>query len=116
MNNVTLKSACQSIIHRCDTLDFPLFSSKEKKLMILQRERESIDKAFDILLEQNGLQHFLSAQQRHQLWMQASEDARREFSNLDNKHLLNGFYLQEVTHRYAELQAAALFQPEYPHP
>lgn len=110
MDEDALKEACQDIIHRCDTLDFPIFCSKDKKMAILQMERQKIDRAFDTLTEQIGRDRLMQEQQRQDLWEQACVQARKEFRNLDEKHLLNGFYLQEVTHRYAELQADVLQQ------
>lgn len=110
MEKVRLIDACQDIIHRCDTLDFPIFCSKDKKQAILQRERQEVDRAFDALQKQIGRDQLIPEQQRQDLWEQACVQARKEFSNLDEKHLLNGFYLQEVTHRYAELQANVLLQ------
>lgn len=110
MDKERLTDACQDIIHRCDTLDFPVFCSKEKKQAILQMERQKIDQSFDALNERIGRDKLMPEQQRQDLWEQACVQARKEFRNLDEKHLLNGFYLQEVTHRYAELQADVLLQ------
>lgn len=106
MDMTTLQRTCQEIVRSCDTLDFPLFSSTPKKQAILQQQRERIDCALDALCAQVSLPCSFLQQQRETLWNQACTDAREKFRNLDEKHLLNGFYLQEVTHQYAELQTA----------
>ncbi len=116
MDRLALESACRKIADHCDTLDFPFFASHERKQALLQKQKEEIDRAFDLLSQQTHRDGFMSTQQRNSLWAQASADARKEFRNLDEKQLINGFYLQEVTRRYAELQTAILLQDAQVHP
>ena len=41
-------------------------------------------------------------------WEQADTAARKQFGDLSERQMLNGFYLQEVMHRYAELITSAI--------
>lgn len=110
MDKATLEDSCALIIQRCEKLDFPLFSGIEKRKKILRLCAEQIDADFDIVLRDEGIFFPELSNLREKLWQQATADARKEFLNIDDKHLFNGFYLQEVTHRYAELQASAILE------
>lgn len=102
------QEACLRIVESCDKLDFPLFSTREKKLQILDQERARVDGLFDKILPKESAASPQWLQKRQDFWTQAVDKARKEFCNLDEKHLLNGFYLQEILHRYAELQMESI--------
>ena len=105
MDKASLEHSCALIIRRCEKLNFPLFSNVEKRKTLLTQYAKQIDAAFDDILHNEKISLPELTEQRKRFWGQATTDARKEFSNIDDKHLFNGFYLQEVTHRYAELQA-----------
>ena len=106
MDTSIVKERCEKLIQYCNKLDFPLFFSAEKKKTFLQQERRKIDAEIDNICIQTGIDDFDLCCMRKALWLQAEKDASEEFADLDEKHLMNGFYLQEITHRYVELQRA----------
>lgn len=106
MDTSIVKERCEKLIQYCNKLDFPLFCSAEKKKEFLQQERTKIDTEIDNICISAGLDDCNPCHMRKDLWLQAEKAAREEFANLDEKHLMNGFYLQEIMHRYTELQLA----------
>lgn len=92
----------ERIVHAAEKLDFPLFSSFEKKQAVVEQEREAINRQIEALLREGNIEFADLEQKRTSLWKTADLDARAEFGPLSEKEMLNGFYLQEVMHRYAE--------------
>lgn len=102
-----------SIICRTETLDFPPFSSFEKRQMIVQSEREKIDASIEAVMAGAGIEYENIRESLVIFWNEADQSARLEFGNLSENAMLNGFYLQEVMHRYAELQVDAVLKTLY---
>ena len=103
-----VKEKLEEIIDSARKLDFPAFSYLERKHILLQEERAKVDRQVDVVLEQAGLPRGAGTDDsRDALWRQADAEARAEFGSLPEKEMMNGFYLQEVIHRYAALLADA---------
>lgn len=108
MDTYTIHTELRHIIYNTEKLDFPIFSSLEKKQQIVKTEREKIDAQIDHIINKTDIDFTAITQLRQNLWEEADSAARAEFGALSEKEMLNGFYLQEVMHRYAELQARAI--------
>lgn len=110
MDICKIKAELECIIRSTEKLDFPFFSSLEKKQAIIKREREALDTQIEMLLCETAINFADLDQKQMSLWEAADRDARAEFGSLSEKNMLNGFYLQEVMHRYAEAWAGAILQ------
>ena len=98
-----LKKKLQHIVNATETLDFPLISTFEKKCSILHVEKNNIEEQIGNILSMEGLDVALLEIDYTELWKQADDEARSQFGHLNEKQMMNGFYLQEVMHRYVEL-------------
>ena len=83
-----------------------MFSSFERKKEILRETRANVDTQLEKVLTDAGISCNETIENRSELWTEADKEAQKEFGNLSEKEMLNGFYLQEVMHRYAELLIA----------
>lgn len=101
-----LHADLQKIVRDTEVLGFPIFSSFERKQEILRETRAHVDAQLEKVLADAGLSCNGMIENRSELWTKADKAARKEFGNLSEKEMLNSFYLQEVMHRYAELQIA----------
>lgn len=108
MTEQEYRTALQMIIKGTEKLDFPMLASFEKRQKILVENRMNIDLLIDSVQSNRGTSADEIAAMRPALWEEADAAARAEFGDLSEKKMLNGFYLQEVMHRYAELQVAVL--------
>lgn len=108
MNEQEYRAALQSIVKGTEKLDFPMLASFEKRQKIVIENRLKIDLLIDSLQSNKDVYVVEIAAMRPDLWEEADAAARSKFGDLSEKEMLNGFYLQEVMHRYAELQVAAL--------
>lgn len=108
MTEQEYRAALQMIIKGTEKLDFPMLATFEKRQKILVENRMNIDLLIDSTQSNWGASVEEIAAMRPALWEEADAAARAEFGDLSEKKMLNGFYLQEVMHRYAELQVAVL--------
>lgn len=108
MDRASIQERLQAIIRSTETLDFPLFASFQRKRELIRETRERIDAQVDQVLADTGLIDCPLAAVRPTLWAEADRAARDAFGDPDGKKILHGFYLQEVMHRYAQSQAAAI--------
>lgn len=108
MTEQEYRAALQMVIKGTEKLDFPMLASFEKRQKILVENRMNIDLLIDSIQSNKGISSVEIASMRPALWEEADAAARAEFGDLTEKKMLNGFYLQEVMHRYAELQVTAL--------
>lgn len=80
-------------------MDFPFLASEDKKKRIVEDKKiyieDTIKEAFaDMYPEKLEL---------NKLWNEALDYAGNKFDSLPVSKRLNGFYLQELMHRYVEL-------------
>lgn len=108
MSEQGYREALQKVINETEQLDFPMFASFEKRQKIVAEKRMNIDFVIDALQANEGLSVDELDDMRLVLWKEADRAARAEFGDLSEEKMLNGFYLQEVMHRYAEAQVAIL--------
>lgn len=86
-----------------EKLDFPWMSTFTSRQTILQAEKNKIDAQIEKLVVAYGFDDVLSNISCADLWKQADVTARKNFGNIAEKQMLNGFYLQEIMHQYAEI-------------
>lgn len=98
------------IIRDTEKLDFPIFSTFEKKQAIVENERKKIDAQIKRITEEIEIDFTDIGETQELFWEEADQAAKEAFGPLSEKEMLNGFYLQEVMHRYAELQANAILE------
>ena len=99
MDTEQKKQELRRIIKATETLDFPRFSSLERKREILRELRLKADAELAAVLGDR------TTEEKELLWQKAEQAAKKQFGELSEKQLLNGFYLQELLHRYTELRA-----------
>lgn len=92
------KEEVQKIIEETTHYDFPFLASREKKQKIIMEKKYYIEKQYeeisvDIVKDKVKLQ---------EIWNEAVEYADEQFKSLDSKYKINGFYLQELLHYYAQ--------------
>ncbi len=105
---VILQEKLQHIVDSTINLDFPWLTTFEEKQLILQCEKNKVETQIGKLLKSYGFEQVWNTIDFLSLWMQADMEARRQFGNLNEEQMLNGFYFQEVMHRYSELLIKAI--------
>ena len=73
-----------------------------------QAEKRNIEAQIETRMTSHGLGAALNDINFADYWEQADTAARKQFGDLSERQMLNGFYLQEVMHRYAELITNAI--------
>lgn len=95
-NNI--KMEIDSILKETTQFDFPFFSNQEKKKNIVIEKKCYIEEKLKIIAPRQ----FPCEEKRKELWNKSVEHADDQFKSLTVKNRLNGFYLQELMHYYAE--------------
>ncbi len=103
-----IKKGLQQIVEATEKLDFPWMSTLKSRQDILQAEKSNVEAQIGKLVASYGFDDMLSNINFANLWEEADAAARTQFRNISEKQMLNGFYLQEVMHRYAELISKAI--------
>ena len=107
-NPTEIEKELQQIIMATEKLDFPWMSTFTSRQTILQEEKNKIDAQIEKLVVAYGFDDVLSNINCADLWKQADVTARKKFGNIAEKQMLNGFYLQEIMHQYAEIISKAI--------
>ena len=107
-NPTAIKKGLQQIVEATEKLDFPLMSTLKIRQTILQEEKSNFEAQIGRLVASYGFDDMLSDINCADLWAKADAAARTQFGNISEKQMLNGFYLQEVMHRYTELISKAI--------
>ena len=94
----SIKIEIDNILKETTQLDFPLFANEEKKRIILQEKKSYIEKEFKTIAPEL----FPDEEKMKKIWKESVEYADEQFKSLSTKRRLNGFYLQELMHYYAE--------------
>lgn len=100
VSNKSIKEGMNALLEQTNTLDFPFFANKNKKRKLILEKKSQIDRSIDQLIGDSGI--VINEKQRELIWKEAETDARSEFASLPEEHLLNGFYYQELMHRYVK--------------
>ena len=103
-----LQKELQQIVRATEKLDFPWMSTLNDRQAILQAEKRNIEAQIETRMTSHGLGAALNDINFADYWEQADPAARKQFGDLSERQMLNGFYLQEVMHRYAELITNAI--------
>ena len=92
------KTMIENIIEETTHFDFPFFASEEKKKTILQSKKIYIEDKFNII----SPKLFFNPIKIEEIWHESVRYADEQFKTLPTNKRLNGFYLQELMHCYAE--------------
>lgn len=95
-NDIELKINC--IIEETTRYDFPFLASHEKKKEIIVAKKIYIEEKLRELLPEC----FPCKEKIDELWSESINYSDKQFGSLTEKNKLNGFYLQELMHCYAE--------------
>ena len=94
----TIKIEIDNILKETTQFDFPVFASEEKKKAILLEKKSYIEEEFRTIAPKL----FPGEEKMGKLWKESVDYADEQFKSLSTKKRLNGFYLQELMHYYAE--------------
>lgn len=95
-----------SVIEETTRYDFPFLASRNKKEEIIQDKKTRIEEKLKELLPDS----FPSVDEINKLWAESIEVSDEQFEFLSEKNKLNGFYLQELMHCYAEKIGKAIIK------
>lgn len=93
-----IKIEIDNILDETTRFDFPVFANEEKKKTILLEKKLHIEEEFKMIASEL----FSDEEKIKKLWKESVEYADEQFQSLSAKKRLNGFYLQELMHCYAE--------------
>lgn len=86
------------IIEETTRYNFPFLASHDKKKEIIAAKKIYIEEKLRELLPEC----FPSKEKISELWSESINYSDKQFESLTEKNKLNGFYLQELMHCYAE--------------
>lgn len=93
-----IKKEIDNILEETTRFDFPFLANEEKKKAILLEKKLYIEEAFQIIASKQ----FPDEEKLKKIWKESVAYADEQFQSLPTKKRLNGFYLQELMHCYAE--------------
>lgn len=93
-----IKIQIDNILEETTKFYFPVFTNDEKKKTILLNKKLYIEEEFKIIAPEL----FSDEEKIKKIWKESVEYADEQFQSLPAKKRLNGFYLQELMHCYAE--------------
>lgn len=94
----TIKIEIDNILKETTQFDFPFFANEEKKKEILLEKKSYIEDEIKIITPKL----FPDEEKIQNIWKESIEYADEQFKFIPIKKRLNGFYLQELMHYYAE--------------
>lgn len=94
------------IIEETTQYDFPLFATQDKKKAIIMDKKLYIEEKLKRILPDT----FPNEDTVKKMWEESIEYSDEQFESLSEKHKLNGFYLQELIHCYAEKIGKAILE------
>lgn len=94
------------IIEETTQYDFPFLASQDKRKTIIMDKKKNIEEKLKRLLPDS----FPSEENVNKIWAESIEYSDEQFESLAEKHKLNGFYLQELMHCYAEKIGKAIME------
>lgn len=93
-----------SVLEETTQFDFPFLANQEKKKAIIEEKKLYIEERLKKIAPEN----FPREDTLKEVWEESVEFATEQFKSLSEKHRLNGFYLQELMHCYAEKIGATI--------
>lgn len=90
--------AIDDILKKTTQFDFPVFASEKKKKIILLEKKLYIEEEIKIIAPKL----FPCEEEVERIWKESVLYADEQFKSLPPEKRLNGFYLQELMHYYAE--------------
>lgn len=94
----TIKIEIDNILDKTTQFDFPVFANEEKKKAILLEKKSYIEEEIKIIAPEL----FPDEEKMKKIWKESVGYADEQFKSMPIKKRLNGFYLQELMHYYAE--------------
>lgn len=95
-NNIEKEISC--ILEDTTKLNFPVGSRKEMKKKIIIENKIYVEERMQKVLPES----FPKRDILEKMWDEAVEYSNNQFKALSEKRRINGFYLQELIHCYAE--------------
>lgn len=92
-----IKIILENLLEETTKFDFPIFANTEKKQTFLLEKKLYVENK--LKLKETAPKSFAD---KEKLWKESVEHAEEQFKSLPAKKRLNGFYLQELMHCYAE--------------
>lgn len=80
-------------------MDFPFLAGEDKKKRIIEDKKTYIEDA----IKEAFAEMYPKENELNSIWNEALDYASSKFDSLPVSKRLNGFYLQELMHRYVEL-------------
>ena len=93
-----IKIEIDNILDETTQFDFPVFANEKKKKAILLEKKSYIEEEIKIIAPKL----FPDEEKIKKIWKESVEYADEQFKSMPIKKRLNGFYLQELMHYYAE--------------
>lgn len=109
---IFIEKELQKVVEATEKLDFPWMSTLKDRQSILWEEKRKIEAQIEKLMTSYGFAAALNRIDFADFWEQADVTARMQFGDLSERQMLNGFYLQEVMHQYAQRIANAIMYPK----
>lgn len=94
----SIETEIANILEETTKFDFPIFSNEEKKKAILLEKKLYIEEKLELIAPEL----FPDEEKMKKIWKESVEYADGQFQSLPVQKRLNGFYLQELMHYYAE--------------
>ena len=94
----TIKERIGKLLEETIQFDFPFLASADKKADILDAKRKYIETE----LKNVATSQYPSNESIDKIWRETVEYTDEQFKSLPNGKRLNGFYLQELMHKYVE--------------
>lgn len=96
--NKDIEKKIKCIIEETTQYDFPFWANQDKKKEIIMDKKLHIEESLKRTLPDS----FPNEDTVNKMWEESIEYADDQFESLSKRHKLNGFYLQELIHCYAE--------------
>lgn len=94
----SIKTQIEDVLRETTQFDFPFLADQKKKEDIIVEKRLYIEEQ----LKKVAPKWFPDENTLKEIWDKSIEYADAQFKVLSGKNRLNGFYLQELLHCYAE--------------
>lgn len=93
-----IEKEVQKIIEQTTQFDFPFMAGIDRKNQIIKDKKAYIEAQFKKISPDN----YPDEDMLINLWNESVKYSDEQFESLSDRHKINGFYLQELMHCYAE--------------
>lgn len=101
-----IEKKMNGIIEETTRYDFPFLASQDKKKAIIVDKKLYIEEKLKRILPDS----YPSEDEIKKMWKESIEYSDKQFESLSEKYKLNGFYLQELLHCYAQKIGKAILE------